>query len=102
MTASESPVILPVPQIRQRKDGECLAACAFMVLGYGGTPPRYEEVLRLLNIRDIGTPHSNLRNLAALNLRVIVETGGTLSQLIAWLRQDHPCIVAVDTGELPY
>jgi len=102
MAPREPLLLLSVPHLQQRKDGECLAACALMVLGYNGKPPRYEQALRLLNISDSGTPHSKLRQLEALNVRVIVETNGTLTQLQSWLRQNHPCIVAVDTGELPY
>jgi hypothetical protein len=103
MASLDPPLILSVPHFRQRKDGECLAACAMMVLGYKKRLlPRYEQVVRLLKISDIGPLHSNLRNLETLNLSVVVEAGGTLAQLLSWLRQNHPCIVAVDTSELPY
>ena len=51
-------VILSVPHIRQREDGECIAACAAMVLKYLNISASYEQLLRLLKIDWFGTARS--------------------------------------------
>ncbi len=96
------PTLLPVSHLQQRKDGECLAACAAMVLPYIGVKSGYDQVVRLLDIHEFGVPFSNLRKLERLKISVTVEQRGTLQRLDALLKQNHPCIVAVDTGELAY
>ena len=102
MTNAAIPLILPVPHVQQRKDGECLAACAAMILAYMGIKPDYEYLLRLLDIREFGAPFTRLRRLEKLKISVTVEPRGTIRQLETLLRQNHPCIVGIDTGELPY
>jgi len=37
--------ILPVPHLPQRKQGECLAACAAMMLNYLGHSVSYDKLL---------------------------------------------------------
>jgi hypothetical protein len=39
--------LLPVPHHLQRSDGDCLAACAAMVLAYLGVSVDYDRLLRL-------------------------------------------------------
>ena len=95
-------LLLPVPHLQQRAPGECLAACAAMVLAYLNVPVDYNYLLKLLHIkRDIGAPASNIRNLEPLGVKVIYKQG-TLSELYSHLNNGFPCIASVRTGELPY
>ena len=97
------PVILPVPNIQQHDHGECLAACAAMVLTYLGLPTAYRRLLKLLQIQpQIGTPAPNIRHLEKLGLTVVYNTQGTLEELHNNLANNHPCIAFVKTIELPY
>jgi ABC-type bacteriocin/lantibiotic exporter with double-glycine peptidase domain len=97
-----SPLLLPVPHFMQRQRGECLAACAQMVLTYMGRSVAYGRLLKLLRIKSgLGTLASNIRRLETLNLEVIFEPG-TFERLQDHLQQDRPCIVFIYTGELSY
>ncbi len=94
-------VLLSVPQLLQRSDGDCLAACAAMVLAYLDRAMDYAELLSLLKIRPHGAPAGNIRLLASLNLNVVYSKTDMVG-LEAMLQQGHPVIVFVRTGELPY
>ncbi len=97
------PVILPVPNIQQHDHGECLAACAAMVLTYLGFPTAYRRLLKLLQIQpQVGTPAPNIRQLEILGLNVVYNTQGTLVELHDHLANNRPCITFVKTIELPY
>lgn len=97
-----STLILPVPHLTQRQAGECLAACAAMILAYLGQAPHYNRLLKLLRIRPgIGAPASNLRNLEKLGVRVTYKQGN-LAELAAHLANQRPCLALVRTDELPY
>lgn len=97
-----SPIFLPVPHLQQRAPGECLAACAAMVLAYLNFPVDYDRLLKLLRIKgEIGTAASNIHNLAQLGINVIYEQG-TFAKLESHLSNNSPCIASVRTGELPY
>lgn len=92
----------PVAHFQQRADGDCLAACAVMALGYIGVRKSYRRLLRTLGtIADAGTRFSNIRNLVKMGVNVMYGTG-TLETLRHHLANDHICIIFVDTGELPY
>lgn len=92
---------LPVSHVRQRRDGDCVAACASMALDYIGRPTWYRRLLRLLRTVTIGTPFGNVRYLEKLG--VTVEQGrGTVELLVSVLQEGYPIIVSVDTKELPY
>jgi ABC-type bacteriocin/lantibiotic exporter with double-glycine peptidase domain len=95
-------VFLPVEHIRQRQDGECLAACAAMILNFIGRPIIYDRLLRLLAVDPgLGTPSFSIRNLERLGVTVEYQQGNiyTLQQ---HLLQRQPCIAFVRTSELPY
>lgn len=97
-----SPVRLSVQHVQQRTDGECLVACAAMIFVYLGLPFDYRRGVRLLRIRpQIGTPFFQIRELGKLGISVTYKQG-TLLDLHAYLIQGLPCIVGVQTGELPY
>ena len=94
-------VLLPVSQIKQRGDGDCLAACAAMVLNFVGRPAEYSQLLSLLKIKNYGAPAGNIRNLAQLELSVtysITDVEG----LIRLLQSGVPAIIFLRTGDLPY
>lgn len=98
-----SSVILPVPHVPQRQLGECLAACAAMLLLYLGLSVNYDRLLKLLQIWPDagGVPAPNIRELERLGVTVIYKQG-TLEELEDHLLNNRPCLALVQTGELPY
>ncbi len=96
-----SQTILSVPHIQQRTEGECLAACAAMVLSYLKFPVSYDRLLEILEIKWFGTPASNIRLLKKLGFTVTYEAGN-FTAIRNHLEHDHPCIAFVQTGDLPY
>ncbi len=95
-------VLLKLDHVRQDNDGECLAACAAMVLHFMGAPIAYKRLVKLLDIKtNFGTPSSKIRNLDRLGIRVTYQQGN-LEALRNHLHAGQPCIVFVKTGELPY
>jgi ABC-type bacteriocin/lantibiotic exporter with double-glycine peptidase domain len=98
-----SPARLHVPHVQQRANGECLAACVAMCLGYLNRPVRYDRLIKLLKIQPaVGTQFSNIRNLQRLKYVVTYRTYGTLEELYILLSGGWPCITSVQTKELPY
>lgn len=94
-------LLLSVPHLLQQSDGDCLAACAAMVLAGLNLTMDYADLLSLLKIKPHGAPAGNIRLLASLNLNV-VHSKTDMVGLEAMLQQGHPIIVFVRTGELPY
>jgi ABC-type bacteriocin/lantibiotic exporter with double-glycine peptidase domain len=95
-------VILPVPHVPQREQGECLAACAAMLLRYIGLSTNYDQLLKLLRVKtNVGAPASNIRHLKALGVTVIYKQGNW-AELQDQLMNNRPCMVPVQTGELSY
>jgi ABC-type bacteriocin/lantibiotic exporter with double-glycine peptidase domain len=94
-------ILLPIPHHLQRSDGDCLAACAAMVLDHLGVPADYDHLLRLLGVRSYGTPGSRLNNLTDLGVYVRYAQG-TIGELFDYLGRRQPCIVLVRTDQLPY
>lgn len=92
---------LPVSHRKQVQRSDCLAACAAMVLDYIGRPCPYQQLLSLLGVKAIGTPSSNILRLTRLGVSVI-HKAGTLEELELRIAQGQPCIVFLDTAELPY
>jgi len=94
-------ILLPVSHYQQRRQAECLAACAVMVLNYLQVPVRYERLLKLLRIGPAGAPFRNLRYLESLGLSVVVEQGA-IATLQSHLRRGLPPLAFVHTGQLSY
>ena len=95
-------IILPVPHILQRQPGECLAACAAMILTYLALSVNYNRLLKLLQVKpDIGAPSFNIRQLKTLKVDVTYKQG-TLVELHDHLINNRPCLTFVQTVELPY
>ncbi len=94
---------LPVPHIQQHNNGECLAACVAMCLQYLDSPVPYQRLIQLLGIQTgLGTQFSNIQQLKRLKISVHYRQYGTLEELHAFLVGGWPCIVSVQTQELPY
>lgn len=95
-------VLLPVDHIAQHETGECLAACAAMLLNYIGVSLDYKRLVRLLRIREsAGTPFFNIRELTKQSISVTYKQG-TIEELYDHLVSGRPCIASVQTRELPY
>jgi ABC-type bacteriocin/lantibiotic exporter with double-glycine peptidase domain len=94
-------VLLSVPHLLQQSDGDCLAACAAMVLAHIGRAVDYADLLRLLKIKPHGAPAGNICLLASPNLNVVYSKTGVVG-LEAMLRQGQPVIVFVRSGGLPH
>jgi ABC-type bacteriocin/lantibiotic exporter with double-glycine peptidase domain len=92
---------LPVPHYRQSGGGQCLPACARMVLAYLGFDLQEAKVAKLLRSYTFGTPASNIRYLESLGLSVTFGPM-SISRLGAHLQKGTPCIIFVQIGELPY
>ena len=101
MSARFPRVVLTVPFVPQRRNGECLVACAMMSLSYLGRQPDYLRIARQLDSTSIGTPFPNIRRLADDAVHVLFGCG-TLQILYQHLSQGQPCIVSVQTGQLPH
>jgi len=94
-------IILPVPHLTQQAKSDCLVACASMVLGHAGKTYSYRKLANSLDTRTHGTVFSHLRRLSKLNINFTLKKGD-FDELHSQLHQNHPCILAVRTGELPY
>ena len=100
--SEQSPLILSVPYVQQQGVGECLAACAAMVLNYIGKPTSYRRLVKLLEtIPATGTASYKIQNLSQLKVNVIYRRGSLIA-LQTHIRQRQPCIAFVRTTELPY
>ncbi|MDM8520195.1 peptidase C39 family protein [Anaerolineales bacterium HSG6] len=92
---------LTIPHQKQRRQADCLASCAAMVLSYWKRSVSYEKLMALLDIQDLGAPYSNIRRLNKLGMSVMLAEG-ELTDLESHLQQGDPCIVFLRTGELSY
>ncbi len=72
-----------------------------MVLDYLGRACPYSHLLQLLKIKSIGAPSSNILRLTALGVHVTYKAG-SLEELEKQIAMGYPCIVFLDTAELPY
>ncbi|MEM7134448.1 MAG: C39 family peptidase [Chloroflexota bacterium] len=98
-----SEVLLNVPHLMQKNPGECLAACASMVCEYNGVSIRYNRIVRTLEtIMHAGTAFYNIEQLTKLNIQVYYQKNGSLENLYEFLQGGWPCIVGVETYNLPH
>ena len=94
--------VLSLQHVQQQEDGECLAACADMILRYIGKSIAYNRLVSLLQVkRGLGARSSNIHFLKRLDVTVLY-TQGSLDSIRAHLQNGNPCIAFVLTGELPY
>lgn len=94
-------VLLPITHLKQRGDGDCLAACAAMVLQHLSVDIAYPDLLQLLRIRSFGAPAGNVRLLTQLGLEVTYSVSD-MNGLRQLLDQQLPVVVFLRTGDLPY
>ena len=94
-------LLLSVPHQPQQNDGDCLAACAAMILAHLGQKIDYSQLLQLLNVQPYGAPAGNIQRLIQLNFKATYSQTD-MSGLEAMLQQGQPVIVFVRTGELPH
>ncbi len=92
--------LLPVSHYRQRRQTECLAACAATVLDYQ-VPVLYERLVKLLQIGLAGAPFRNLRFLESLGLSVCIEQG-EIATLLSHLERGLPVLAFLDTAQLSF
>jgi ABC-type bacteriocin/lantibiotic exporter with double-glycine peptidase domain len=92
---------LTVPHWRQQQPGECLAACAAMVLTYFGVAADYELLKQQLGIENSSVPFSRINHLRSWWL-AIEHKQGNLEILRTRLAVGQPVIIPVDTDILPY
>ncbi|MEM7531982.1 MAG: C39 family peptidase [Chloroflexota bacterium] len=89
--------------MKQRADGDCLAACASMVLDYYGLSLPYWRLIWILSIkRNMGTPFHNIQNLQRRKMNIVYKQRGTLELLYTLLINERPIITGIQAGELPY
>ncbi len=62
---------LPVPHFKQSVDGQCLPACARMVLAYLGQKMEEAQVAKTLRSRSFGTPAPNIRYIESFGFSVM-------------------------------
>jgi hypothetical protein len=72
-----------------------------MVLAYLGQNVAEADLAQLLGTQWFGTPAPNLHRLTSLGYQVTYEST-TLTTLQARLSAGKPCLVFVQTGDLPY
>lgn len=93
--------LLPIPHRQQQADGDCLAACAAMVLAHLHRDITYDAILHLLRIQPYGAPAGNIRLLSSQGLAVTYSSTD-MRGLRSLLDNGYPVIVFVRTGDLPY
>lgn len=94
-------LVLPVGHVPQQRIGDCLVACAGMLLTYANKPFHYCQVLRQLKTNDFGTVFSNIRHLTVPGATVQVSRGD-IDRLYQHLQRNQPLAVALRTAELPH
>jgi ABC-type bacteriocin/lantibiotic exporter with double-glycine peptidase domain len=82
---------------RQRRESDCLVACAEMVLNHLDIQIGYKRLSRLLRTGPSFTPFTNLRYLEALRLSVSIGKEGDLSIFAPNLEMGLPVVVRVKT-----
>ena len=90
-------MLLPLRNVRQRQQADCLVACTVMVLEYLGIQIDYDRLLRLLGTGEPGTPFSNIERLRNFNLFVRHNKYGNLALIKEHIELGLPVIVAVHT-----
>lgn len=72
-----------------------------MLLDYAGKPQNYGKLASLMLTKSHGTAFSNLLFMENLGVKVAIRSGG-FDGLFQLLCRNRPCILSVQTGELPH
>ncbi|MFZ1755680.1 MAG: C39 family peptidase [Caldilineaceae bacterium] len=93
--------LLRVPFYPQQGDGNCLPACAQMVLAYYGIGRSQRQLATLLSVRpNLGTPASTIQRIQSRTISV--EYGSaTLTKLTEATQNGLPVIAFIQAAELP-
>jgi len=94
-------ILLPVPHHKQQQQADCLAACAAMALAHLNISVDYVQLLKILKVKSFGAAGQNLKYLASLGVEVIYREG-SLEELKEYLLSGLPCIVLLNTVDLPH
>lgn len=95
--------LLDLPNRKQQKESDCLAACAAMMLYVLEIEVPYSELLSILDVAPWGTPHRNIVRIEELVPGIQVRYGqGELIDLYRAVDSGLPPTVFVWTGDLPY
>lgn len=95
-------VLLPVVNVRQRHQSDCLVACVYMTLQYLGATPNYRRLLKVLQTNvGVGTPFSNITKLESLRITVVYQRGN-LAQIYTFLQNGWPVLAPVQAREFPH
>lgn len=95
-------IYIDVPLVRQKRDGECLAACSAMVLAHLDIHVRYDRLIWLLNTVPLaGAAFSGIQNLERMGIAIAQGRGG-LEALYQRLLAGELPIVPVVTTDLPH
>lgn len=90
-------LLSPFTHRRQRRDSDCLVACAEMVLHHLSIQIDYVRLERILRVGPEYTPFGHLRYLERLGLSVLLDTQGDASIFETYIDLGLPVIAAVQT-----
>ncbi|MBX3049893.1 MAG: C39 family peptidase [Caldilineaceae bacterium] len=93
--------LLRVPFYLQQGDGNCLPACAQMVLAYYGIGRSQRQLSTLLSVRpNLGTPASTIQRIQSRTISVEYSSA-TLTKLTEATQNGLPVIAFIQAAELP-
>ena len=87
---------------QQRRESDCLVACAEMVLNHLGLSIEYTRLAKILRAGAEFTPFSHLRYLEQLGLSITLNTEGDVSLFESYIAVGLPVIVAAKTLNWPH
>ena len=85
---------------RQRRESDCLVACAEMVLNYLGLAMDYTRIAKILRAGADFTPFTNLHYLEQLGLSIMLDEKGDAALFETHIALGLPIIVGVQTLDL--
>ncbi len=92
---------LQVPFVQQSHDGDCLPACAAMILQYWQDAKSSKRISRLLGTEYFGTPPKRIERLTRWGY-IVNYRQATLEALVQSIARNIPPIAMVKTGFLDY
>ncbi len=82
---------------RQRRESDCLVACAEMVLNHLGIQMNYQRLAKLLRAAPSFTPFSHLHYLETLGLSITIGQQGDTAIFAPSLERGLPVVVGAKT-----
>ena len=96
-----SQTFLVIPHFTQSADGQCLPACARMLLAYSGVLLPESEVAKVLEAESYGAPSFAIKKLHKLGFSVDYREW-SVTEVTTALAGNKPVLVFVRTGFLEY